>query len=162
MTDERRTRGLPHGGGPEIDREAARAIGEAWLARIADTRNGATEPEPVNATRAQYAAATGATNLTPSGPQAGVPTAWGRVWAEARSVTTSSGSSVDVVVVAGQNGVRAIIMANEGATVTGGSVRFWTFDPATQVWALGGVEETLPTGARAVATTDQFVTVGAR
>ena len=103
------------------------------------------------------------TTGAPSSPNDGVPLAYGRCWAEARSITHSGGSgSVGVALVATQNGVRAIVTAPAGQTITAGSVRFWTFDPQQQSWALGGVDETLPTGARSVATTDQFVTVGAR
>lgn len=162
MNWPRTSRGLPLGGAAELNLEEATAHGKAWLASTHEARAQAQQPAPVQAARTVYAAPTGATTLAPSGPEAGVPLPYGRVWAEARSVTASAGPSVEVALVSAQNGVRCTITANEGATITGGTVRFWTFDPASQRWSLGGVEETLPTGVRSVNTTDQFITVGAQ
>lgn len=152
---------IPLGGSLEIDMDRARAYGrefeETQLARQSPQ-----QPEPVGVDRSDYAAAYNSTALVPNAPQEGVALPYGRCWAEVRSVTHSGGSgSVGVTLISAQNGVRAIVTAPIGQTITAGSVRFWTWDPIDQIWALGGVEETLPTGARAVSTTDQFVTVGA-
>ena len=151
-------RGLPLGGALEIDFNEANKVRISFQNTL--LRQQSDEPRQINPARSDYSAATGSTSLVPSQPGEGVALPYGRAWAEARSVTTSAGSSVAVALVATQNGVRAIVTANPGATITGGTVRFWVFDPITQTWALGGVEETLPTGVRSVATSDQFVTVG--
>jgi hypothetical protein len=152
---------LALGGSIDFDLERARAIGrdftETLLSRTPDQ-----QPLPIGVDRADYSAAYNSTALTPRAPLDGVALPYGRCWAEVRSVTHSGGSgSVGVSLVSAQNGVRCIVTAPPGQTITGGSVRFWCFDPVIQSWNLGGVEETLATGAQGVATTDQFVTVGA-
>jgi hypothetical protein len=112
--------------------------------------------------RVEYSAAYNSTANAPSGPLDGLKTRVGRVFAEARSVTsTVAVASLAVTLIATDNGVRCAVEAT-GTTITAGSVRFWVFDEDTQKWSLGGVDETLPTGAESVTTTDQFVTVGSR
>lgn len=154
-------RGLPLGGHLDnFDTEEGRAAGRLWLCR---TTEGKAEPIQVAADRIDYTAPYNSTSQVPSGPAAGVATAYGRVWAEGRSLTNSAAAGgFGIALISAQNGVRAIVTAPSGSTITGGSVRFWLWDPVAQVWALGGVEETLATGAQVVATTDQFVTVGAQ
>lgn len=126
-----------------------------------------SKPQPVGEKlspwqqRAVYSQAIGSTANAPSSPDDGVMTPIGRVFAEARSITVSAGTSpVEVTLTAGKRGVRAAVKCGAGATITGGSVRFWVFDDVVREWALGNVDETLPTGAQRVSTTDQFVTVG--
>jgi hypothetical protein len=155
------SRGLPLGGSINFSEDTARAKGDAWF----DTVSGrsADQPRQVNVARADYSAPQGSTSQVPTSPTDGVESPYGRVWAEGRSLTSSSGSgSFGMTLISSQNGVRCLVAAPPGQTVTGGSVRFWTFDPLHQTWALGGVDETLPTGAAVVATTDQFNTVGAQ
>jgi hypothetical protein len=83
-----------------------------------------------------------------------------RIYAEAAGVTLSTGSGVNVAVRAWRNGARAYL-ESDGGNVTGGEVRWWVSNPDTGAWHLGGVSEALVTGVPRVATTDQFVTVGA-
>ena len=158
-----RTRGLSLGGAVEVDQRRADEIGQRFTEDNLNPRVPQGEPRPVQADRADYNAAYNSTSGAPSQPLDGVSSGYGRVWAEARGITHSGGSgSVAVVLISSQNGVRAIVTAPPGQTITGGSVRFWTFDPITQTWAVGAVDESLQTGARSVATSDQFVTVGAQ
>lgn len=153
---------LPHGGAIEPDMARAATIRDDFTETLL-ARAPTQQPLPVGVDRADYAAAYNSTALVPSSPLDGVALPYGRCWAEVRSVTHSGGSgSVGVALVAAQNGVRAIVFTPPGTTLSGGSVRFWTFDPVAQRWALGGVEETLATGVQYVSTTDQFITVGAR
>ncbi len=122
------------------------------------------EPKPVLASNSVYSQQTNVlTNAPTDGSNEGVETPVGRVWAEARSVTTSdAAASVEVTLTATQKGVRATVRSRAaGTTIAGGSVRFWVQNHLTKNWALGNVDEALPTGAREVATTDQFITVGA-
>lgn len=120
------------------------------------------EPQKVQGSTSVYAQATNVTSNAPSGEFDGVATPIGRVWAEARSVTTSDvAASVEVTLTATQKGVRALVRSRvAGTTIAAGSIRFWVQNHISKQWALGGVDETLPTGAQEVATTDQFVTVG--
>lgn len=153
---------LNMGGAAEFSRERAdvfaQQFSETQLQRVASS-----EPIKVSPARAKYAAGYNSTTGAPQQPLDGVDSAYGRVWAEARSVTTSGGSgSMDVVLVATQNGVRAVVVAPLGQTIVGGSVRFWSFDPETQIWAVGTIDEPLTPGTRAAATSDQFMTVGAK
>lgn len=153
---------LKQGASLPIDRSRA-AMVEVEFTESVLARQPSSEPRPVSAARADYSAGYNSTSLTPNGPSAGVEASYGRIWAEARSITHSGGSgSVAVALLSTQNGVRAIVTAPAGQTITGGSVRFWNFDPVTQIWALGGVDETLSTGTQSVATSDQFMTVGAQ
>ena len=152
---------IPLGGTLPIDLDKARTQGEEWFDRQVQ-RTSQQQPGRVDAARADYAAAYNSTSLVPVGAQVGVPLPYGRCWAEARSITHSGGSgSVDVVLIATQNGVRCTVTAPPGQTISGGSVRFWVFDENKNQWSLGPVEETLATGAQSVSTSDQFVTVGA-
>jgi hypothetical protein len=153
---------MPHGGALDFDLDEARSTGRAWYAAnlLPSVQR---QPVQVDASRLDYQAAYNSTSQAPSGPNDGVPLPYGRAWAEARSVTHSTGSGgVTVTLLSTQTGVRAIVTAPIGATIAGGSVRFWVYDPAANQWALGSVEETLATGTRAAATSDQFVTVGGR
>lgn len=158
-----RTRGLPQGGSSGIDRAEAARLGAEW-ARATLERTGAAEPVAVEPARADYSAGYNSTTGVPSGPLAGVATAYGRCWAEARSITCGGGTgpSLQVVLLATQNGVRATVIAPVGQTIAGGSVRFWWLDPVTQIWSLGNVDETLPTGTRSASTSDQFSPVGGK
>lgn len=156
------TRGLPLGGALDFDLTAARGLGAEW-ASLALDRASEQQPVPVSVDRADYAAPYNSTSATPTGPAAGVSSAYGRVWAEGRSLTCSGGSGAfGLTLISSQNGVRCMVSAPAGSTITGGSVRFWTFDPVRQVWACSSVEEVLATGVRDVATSDQFSPVGAR
>lgn len=149
----------------EPDMNISRALRDA-AELAARTRN--PNPEQLEqpqswVARAVYTAAYNATNGVPTGQREGVPTNYGRVWAEGRSLTNSGGGGAfKVTLISSQNGVRATIEAPDGTTISGGSVRFWLQDPSTLEWALGGVEETIATGVQRVVTTDQFVTVGGR
>lgn len=155
-------RGLPQGGALEPSREQAASFGEKWAEQVLQ-RSGSEEPRPVTAARADYSAGYNSTTGAPSQPLDGVATSYGRVWAEARSVTHSGGSgSVAVTLISTQNGVRAVVTAPAGQTIAGGSVRFWNLDPVTLLWAVGTIDETLTTGTRSAATSDQFMTVGAQ
>lgn len=156
------SRGLAHGRGvigEDDDFEAAR---RATLRAL----QAAPEPEPRAWVRdVSYSAAYNSTANAPSGDQDGLELADGsRIFAEARSVTASSGAdALTVTLRASQNGARAYIETpTSGATIAGGSVRFWVMEPTRRVWHLGNVDETLPTGVARVATSDQLVTVGAR
>jgi len=152
---------IPLGGSSDFELNRARELGSAW-AEANLSRIGQSQPTPVEVSRSDYAAAYNSTTLAPANPLDGAELPYGRVWAEARSITHSGGSgSVGVILISSQNGCRAVVVAPQGQTITGGSVRFWSFDPVDQLWILGGVEETLATGTRAVSTTDQFITVGA-
>lgn len=136
------------------------ASGEAPLNSADVSRR---EPERVKPARSVYTQRTNVTTNTPNGNADGVETPVGRIWAEARSVTTSgSAPSVEVTLIATQNGARATVTAPSGQTISAGSVRFWVFDEDAQRWSLGNVDETLPTGVQSVSTTDLFVTVGAK
>jgi len=131
----------------------ARALGAEPVRRL----------EHVAASRADYFAPYNSTAGAPSGPGDGVQLGAGRAWAEVRSATHSGGSGGFRVTLLGtENGVRALVEAPDGTTVSAGTVRWWAFDAGMEVWHLGPVEEDLPTGAQRVATTDQIVTVGAR
>lgn len=139
--------------------------GGTRLARFPDVP--AAQPAPVPVQIAKYSAAYNSITAAPANPLEGVPLPWGRVWAEARSMTNSAGAgSFEVTLLSAQNGCRAIVesfdAAGAASNVTGGSVRFWVWEPQQQVWALGTVEETLATGASRVCTSDQFVLLGAR
>lgn len=118
------------------------------------------EPRAVTPTTVTYSAAYNSTSGTPSGEGDGVMTPVGRLWAEARSITAAAGSpAVTVTLVATQRGVRAHVRL-ASSTIAGGTVRFWTQNPLTKEWALGGVDESLATGAQEAATTDQVIAVG--
>lgn len=124
---------------------------------------GGSRPEQLDPPTAVYSAlAAGSTANAPSGESDGVITPVGRVFAEARSVTTSDGAAtVEVTLTAARGGVRCTVRSRaSGSTITAGSVRFWVQNHKTKQWALGGVDETLPTGAQEVAPTDQFAPVG--
>lgn len=155
------TRGLAHGGPlgvDEMDFDAARRQTLRGL-------QAQPEPEPrVWVRDVTYSAAYNSTSNAPSGDLDGLELADGsRIWAEVRSFTASAGAAAPVVTLrASQNGARAYIDAGAGVTVAGGSIRWWVMEPTKRVWHLGGVDETLATGAQRVATTDQLITVGAR
>lgn len=121
------------------------------------------EPRQIEPRTSVYSQATNVATSVPSGELDGVQTPVGRVWAEANGVTTSDlAAGVEVTLTATQRGVRALVRSRvAGSTITAGSVRFWVQNHITRQWALGGVDETLPTGAQEVATSDQFITVGA-
>jgi hypothetical protein len=110
--------------------------------------------------RNRQATGSGASN-PPSSPTDGALLPDGsRIYAEAYGVTLSAGAGVNVAVRAWRNGARAYL-ESDGGNVTGGEVRWWVSNPETGAWHLGGVSEALVTGAPRVASTDQFVTVGA-
>ena len=156
------SRGLPLGGTIDFSEDTARAKGDAWCEQLSG-RSAQQAPRSDTVARADYSPPQGSTTQVPTSPTDGVESPYGRVWAEGRSLTSSGGTgAMGMTLISSQNGVRCLVAAPSGQTVTGGSVRFWTWDPLHQVWALGGVEETLPTGAAVVATTDQFNTVGAQ
>lgn len=139
--------------------------GGSRLALMPPTRP--AEPQPARVGSSKYGASYNASTATPSNPLEGVSLPWGRVWAEARAMTNAAGAGYfEVTLLSSQNGVRATVesfdAAGTASNVTGGSVRFWVWEPLQQVWALGPVEETLATGASRVCTSDQFVTVGSR
>lgn len=139
--------------------------GGSRLALMPPTRP--AEPQPASVSSSKYGAAYNSTSATPTNPLEGVALPWGRVWAEARSMTNAAGGGFfEVTLISSQNGVRAIIESFDttgaASNVAGGSVRFWVWEPLQQVWALGTVEETLATGASRVCTSDQFVTVGSK
>lgn len=120
----------------------------------------AREPVAIEPTSATYGAGYNSTSGAPSGELDGVLTPVGRIFAEARSVTAAAGSpAVTVTLISSKRGVRAHVRL-ASSTIAGGSVRFWTQNPVTKDWALGGVDETLATGTQEAATTDQIVAVG--
>lgn len=144
-----------------IDMDRLRAAAEQEFDRRRASRSDNGEPLSPWQQRAVYSQAIGSTTNAPSSPDDGVKTPIGRVFAEARSITVSAGTApVEVTLTAGKAGVRAAVECAAGATITGGSVRFWVFDDVSRKWALGNVDETLPTGAQRVSTTDQFSPVG--
>lgn len=125
------------------------------------------EPRAASVASSKYSAAYNSSSGAPTDPLEGVELPWGRVWAEARSMTNAAGAGFfEVTLLSSQNGVRATVESFDASgapsLVAGGSVRFWVWEPLQQVWALGPVEETLATGASRVCTSDQFVTVGSR
>lgn len=67
----------------------------------------------------------------------------------------SQGVSID-----GAQGLRCILNADLGNTITGGTLVLWLYDVTAGVWAESSVQDTPPTGRRAVAIADQLV--GAR
>lgn len=69
-------------------------------------------------------------------------------------------AATDGVDVTDANGIRCIVSADLGQTITGGTVVWWVFDATLGRWAESPVQETLPTGRRDVATSDSAV--GAR
>lgn len=153
------TAGVPQGGA--LDSGDWRQSAEA--AKVSLLSSPTQAPQPPWVDRADYTAKTSSTVNVPLGANDGAALAQSgaRVFAEVRSCTTSGAAgSVAVTLQASQKGVRAFVEAPEGQTISAGSVRFWLFDGALQRWALGGVDESLPTGAQRVVTTDQFVTVG--
>lgn len=108
---------------------------------------------------AVYGAAPSSTGNAPVSTEAGVDLADGsRIFAECYNVTGPTRLKVTLLV--SQNGARAYL-DGDGTNITGGSVRWWVFNPLSRAWHLGGVDEALATGASRVASTDQFITVGA-
>lgn len=152
------------GGSQLVDPVQAKAIGDAWATTALQQRSVSSEPRQVDVARSDYTAPYNSLAVAPSGINDGVPTAYGRVFAEGRGLTNSALSgSFQVTIIAAQNGVRALVTAPAGTTITGGSVRFWTQDPSNPLrWSLTSVEEVLATGVNSVATSDQFTTVGAQ
>lgn len=54
-------------------------------------------------------------------------------------------------------GIHADVAAPAGQTITGGLIVWWRYNSALAAWCETGVQETLPTGRRYVATADQLV-----
>ena len=154
------TAGVPQGGALDSGADWRMSADSVKVALLSSPTQ---PPVPPWVDRADYTAKTSSTVNIPLGANDGAALAQSgaRVFAEVRSCTTSGGAgSVAVTLQASQKGVRCFVEAPEGHTISAGSVRFWLFDAELQRWALGGVDETLATGAQRVVTTDQFVTVG--
>lgn len=64
------------------------------------------------------------------------------------------------VTLRGGKGVRAIISAPSGQTVTAATVVWWLYDEGLQRWSEGPTQSSPPTGRRDVTTSDEFVLVG--
>lgn len=110
--------------------------------------------------RTTYSAAPGVTTNTPVRNTDGVLLSDGsRAYAEAFNVTGPA--SLQLTLTSSNNGLRCVVDGN-GVNITGGSIQFWVMDPTTEKWFLSTASETLQTGYSQVATSDQFVTVGAR
>lgn len=68
--------------------------------------------------------------------------------------------ATDGVSLAGGKGVRAVVSAPSGATISTGTLVWWLYDDATGRWAESSAQPAVVTGRRDMAVPDEFVLVG--
>lgn len=78
----------------------------------------------------------------------------------ANSTANVPSLATDGVDITFARGVRCILSADSGQTLTGGSVRVWLFEPGLGRWVLGNTSESVGTGLRDFGTSDYEVAVG--